>query len=156
MPRSRLLRLGGRLAAATMFAVLTVTAPLATTAARVPLRLTDGIGAHVAHAQGGMDVGILTPAFTQLPLSVQPGQQFVIGVATAAGARCVGTLQFRDHPSIELAATPAPGGTCSWTVDVPPTVRPSTGIVTIDLSNGGQHWRLVGTLWVSVVGENRP
>ena len=109
----------------------------------------------MARAQGGMDVSILTPSFSQLPRTVQPGEQFTIGALTAAGAQCEGTLVFRDHPVIELSAMRAPGGECTWTVDVPPTVRPSTGIITIDLSKGGQSWKLFGTLWVSVVGENR-
>jgi hypothetical protein len=34
-------------------------------------------------------------------------------------------------------------------------VRPSTGIVHIDIGRGGQTWALSGTLWVSVVGEGR-
>ncbi len=112
-------------------------------------------GVPVAQAQGGMDVAILTPGFTELPLSVQPGEQFVVTASTASGARCAGTLQFRDHTAIELEALAAPNGTCSWTVTAPPTVRPSTGIVRIDISRNGQAWALVGTLWVSVVGERR-
>jgi hypothetical protein len=146
-----LIRCGGRLFAATMLAVLLTGLPL-------PLPstgLTERVGISVAQAQGGMDVSILTPSFSQLPRTVHPGEQFTIGALTAAGAQCVGTLEFRDHPVIELSAMPAPGGECAWTVDVPPTVRPSTGIIMIDLSKGGQSWQLAGTLWVSVVGENR-
>jgi hypothetical protein len=118
-----------------------------------PLMALPGVG--VAWAQGGMDVDILTPGFTELPLSVQPGEPFTVSAATAAGAQCVGTVAFRDHPSIELAAMAAPDGICSWDVTTPPTVRPSTGIVHIDIDRGGQTWALTGTLWVSVVGERR-
>jgi hypothetical protein len=140
----------GRLFAAALFALLA-----STTAPGFGTNLIGDGTVPVARAQGDMDVGILTPGFTELPLSVQPGQQFVVTVATAAGARCVGTLEFRDHPIIELEAQAAPTGACSWTVTAPPTVRASTGIVRIDISRSGQAWGLVGTLWVSVVGESR-
>ena len=69
--------------------------------------------------QGGMDIGILTPSFSELPRSAWPGETFVIGVSTAPGARCSGQVSFRDHPPIDLDEQPAPGGACSWTVTVP-------------------------------------
>jgi hypothetical protein len=108
-----------------------------------------------ANAQGGMDVGILTPSFSELPLSVQPGETFVIGVSTAPGARCSGQVTFRDHPPIDLEEIPAPSGTCSWSVTVPPTVRPSTGTIVIPITRSGQWWTLYGVAYVRPVGESR-
>src|SRR5688500_861212 len=83
-------------------------------------------GAAPARAQGGMDVGILTPSFSELPRAVSPGDTFAIGVSTAPGARCSGQVTFQRYPPIDLEEVPAPGGTCAWTVMVPPDVRPST------------------------------
>jgi hypothetical protein len=114
-----------------------------------------GPGVRTAHAQGGMDIDILSPSFTSLPVSVQPGQEFTISVATAPGARCVGTLTFRGQQPIELEATPAPSGACAWDVGVPLDARPGTGTVSVDLSRSGQHWALSGIVYVSPVGESR-
>jgi hypothetical protein len=113
------------------------------------------IGSTVAQAQGPMDLGILSPSFTALPLSVQPDQRFDIGVSTAPGATCVGQLTFRDEPPIELEAMTATGGTCGWTVDVPPTARPGTATVGVDFARSGQGWALAGVLYVNAVGESR-
>jgi hypothetical protein len=112
-------------------------------------------GGTVAQAQGPMDVDIFSPSFTALPLSVQPGQRFDIGVATAPGATCVGRLTFRNEPTIELEATTAIGGACGWTVDVPPTARPGTGTIGVDIARRGQGWSLAGVLYVNPVGESR-
>ena len=108
-----------------------------------------------AQAQGPMDLGILSPSFTALPLSVQPGQRFDIGVSTAPGATCVGQLAFRNEQPIELEETTATGGACGWTVDVPPTARPGTGTIGVDIARRGQGWSLAGVLYVSPVGESR-
>jgi hypothetical protein len=117
-------------------------------------RLSAGAGA--AHAQGGMDVGILTPSFSELPTdSLLPGQSFTVGVATAPGARCHGQVTFRDHPPIDLDEVPAPAGTCTWSVTVPPTVRPSTGTIVVPITRSGQWWTLYGIVYVRPVGESR-
>ncbi|MFN8635894.1 MAG: hypothetical protein U0893_18750 [Chloroflexota bacterium] len=123
-----------------------------------PADRTSGVpqlGTTAAFAQGGMDVGIMLPSFSELPYSVLPGQSFTIGVTTAPGARCAGTMTFRGQQPIELADSPAPGGSCAWTVEVPPDARPGTGVVAVDLSRSGQHWGLSGVVYVSPVGEYR-
>ncbi len=116
---------------------------------------TAALGAATASAQGPMDVGILLPSFSDLPLSVQPGQSFPLTANTAPGAQCVGQVMFRGQPTIELEAQPAPGGTCTWTVDVPPMTRPGTATIGIDVSRSGQGWSLAGVFYVNPVGESR-
>ena len=113
------------------------------------------IGAARSSAQGGMDVGILTPSFSELPSSVLPGDTFTIGVSTAPGARCTGQITFRDHPPIDLEDVPAPGGTCAWSVTVPPTVRSSTATIVVPITRSGQWWTLYGVVYVRPVGESR-
>ena len=102
-----------------------------------------------------MDVGILTPTFSELPLSVKPGDTFVVGVATAPGARCSGQMAFRNQPPIELGEMPAPRGSCSWSVDVPPAAYPGTGTLVVDIARSGQTWALFGVVYVSPVGAAR-
>lgn len=124
--------------------------------AGLPVPPAASIGAvPAAWAQGRIDVDILTPGFAELPLSVAPGETFTISATTAPNAVCAGAVELRHHPTIELEAVAAPTGTCSWTVSVPATVRPSTGIVRVGISRAGQGWDLVGTFWISVVGESR-
>lgn len=114
------------------------------------------LGAATSHAQGDMDIGILTPSFSQLPRSsLLPGQTFTIGVATVPGARCAGQVSFRDVPPIDLDEVAAPAGACSWDVTVPPTVRPSTGTIVVPISRSGQSWTLYGIVYVRPVGESR-
>jgi hypothetical protein len=113
------------------------------------------LGAAPALAQGGMDYGILLPSFSDLPLSVQPGQSFPLIVNTAPGTQCVGRVDFRGEPTIELDAQPAPSGTCAWTIDVPQTARPGTAIIGIDFNRGGQDWSLAGVTFVNAIGESR-
>ncbi|MGE3911038.1 MAG: hypothetical protein AB7K36_16895 [Chloroflexota bacterium] len=108
-----------------------------------------------ALAQGGMDIGIVSPAFSDLPESVQPGQEFIITAVTAPGARCGGWLMFRNHPLITLDAQLAPARTCSWTVTVPLTTRPGSATIGIDVSRNGQQWALYGVTYVTAVGESR-
>lgn len=120
-----------------------------------PLDAAAWLGATPVYAQGPVDIGILLPTFSGLPLSVQPGQSFPLIVNTAPGARCVGQVTFRDHPPIELEAQAASDGTCTWTVDVPPTTRPSTAIIGIGLSRSGQNWSLAGVFYVGAIGESR-
>src|SRR5262245_15619679 len=122
-------RPGGRPIGAAMLAVLLAVLPVP--AADAPGGRSLPPGAVTASAQGGMDIGILSPSFIELPRSVLPGDTFVVGVSTAPGARCSGQVAFRDHPPIDLEEVPAPGGSCSWTVTVPPTVRPSTGTIVV-------------------------
>jgi hypothetical protein len=109
----------------------------------------------MAQAQGGMDVDIVSPAFADLPLSVGPGEQLVVDMTTAPGARCSGHVAFRDQPPIDLGELPATGGTCSWPVEVPPTARPGTATITIDITRNGQGWTLYGVVYVRAVGESR-
>lgn len=113
-------------------------------------------GAATSSAQGRMDIGILSPSFSELPRSARPGETFAVGVATAPGARCSGQVTFRDHPPIDLEEVPAPGGSCSWSVTVPPTVRPSTATLVIPITRSGQWWTLHGIVYVPPVGESRP
>ena len=113
-------------------------------------------GAATSSAQGRMDIGILSPSFSELPRSALPGETFAVGVSTAPGARCSGQVTFRDHPPIDLEEVPAPGGACAWTVTVPPTVRPSTATLVIPITRSGQWWTLHGIVYVPPVGESRP
>ena len=141
-PTSR--ALGGRVLASALLAALLAILP-------VP----PPLGAATSHAQGGMDVGILTPAFSELPRSVLPGDTFTVGVATAPGARCSVQVAFRDHPPIDLEEIAAPGGACAWTVTAPPTVRPSTATLVVPITRSGQWWTLYGIVYVRPVGEAR-
>ena len=102
-----------------------------------------------------MDVGLVTPSFTELPLAVQPGDTFVVGVSTAPGARCSARWTFRNLPPIDLEEISAPAATCSWSVTVPPTVRPSTATIVVPLTRSGQWWTLYGVVYVRPVGESR-
>ena len=141
-PTSR--ALGGRVLASALLASLLAILP-------VPSLL----GGATSHAQGGMDVGILTPAFSELPRSVLLGDTFTVAVATAPGARCSGQVAFRDHPPIDLEEIAAPGGACAWTVTAPPTVRPSTATLVVPITRSGQWWTLYGIVYVRPVGEAR-
>jgi hypothetical protein len=139
-----------RLIGAAMLAALLAVLPVP--ALDVPSARLPSLGATTSSAQGGMDIGILTPSFSELPRSALPGETFVIGVSTAPGARCSGQVSFRDHPPIDLEEVPAPGGVCSWTVTVPPTVRPSTGTIVIPITRSGQWWTLYGIIYIRQVG----
>lgn len=112
-------------------------------------------GAAVVHAQGGMDIGILSPSFAALPQSVQPGQSFTLAASTATNARCVGQVTFRNEPPVNLDEQTAVGGACTWTVEVPPTLRNGSGSVWIDVSRSGQGWFLAGVFYVNAPGESR-
>jgi hypothetical protein len=113
------------------------------------------IGASVASAQGGMDLDILSPSFSELPRSLSPGQEFTITASTAPGARCAGWIVFRNQPPIELASQSAPSGRCSWGVTVPPTARAGTANIGIEITRSGQSWALYGITYVGFVGEQR-
>lgn len=142
---------GARLAASAALAGLLVVTPFP-----APAALTTHAGTPVAHAQGDMDIGILTPSFSDLPRSsLLPGETFTIGVSTAPGARCSGTVTFRDHPPLDLEEVAAPGGACGWDVTIPPTVRPSTATIVIPITRSGQWWTLYGIVYVRPVGESR-
>lgn len=106
-------------------------------------------------AQGGMDVGIVLPSFYALPYTVQPGQTFEIGVSTAPGARCYGSVSFRAQQPIELETQAAPSGTCAWTVQVPGNQRLGTGTIAVNLARNGQSWNLYGVVYVNALGESR-
>ena len=109
-------RLVGSALLATLLAILPVPAA-GLSGSSLPHAVMLRPGAGSASAQGGMDVGILTPSFSELPGSVLPGDTFTIGVSTAPGARCTGQVTFRDHPPIDLEEAAAPGGTCAWTIN---------------------------------------
>ena len=154
MIRTDLHRLGRRLVRALLLAgplaLAPVSAPTDPPIAALPL------GASTASAQGNMDIGILTPSFSDLPhSSLLPGETFNVGVSTAPGARCTGQVSFRDQPPIDLEEVAAPDGACSWSVTVPPTVRPSTGVIVIPITRSGQWWTLYGIVYVRPVGESR-
>jgi hypothetical protein len=106
-----------------------------------------------AYAQADMDVDIVTSKLVDLPLEVAPGEQFTITVATAAGAGCSGQVEFRAQPPIGLDGQSAPGGTCSWPVDVPLTAPPGTGTITVSVARNGQGWTAYGVVYVRPVGE---
>ena len=99
-----------------------------------------------------MDIGILSPSFPDLPLALQPGQSFPLVAAIATGSQCVGHVTFRGFPTIDLDPQTASGGTCTWTVDVPPTARPGTATLSVDISRSGQDWSLAGVVYVAPVG----
>jgi len=145
-PRARQLLLASALAGLLTFA------PVASV---TPTHRAGVIGVKVVSAQGGMDLGILSPSFTELPSSLKPGQQFTITAATAPGARCGGWIVFRNLPPIELENQPAPSGACSWTVTVPPTARAGTANIGIEITRSGQSWALYGVTYVGWIGENR-
>jgi hypothetical protein len=142
-------RLIGSAVLATLLAVLPGPALDGPRVKRLPLAATT------ANAQGRMDIGILSPTFSQLPSSVLPGETFEIGVSTAPGARCTGQVTFRDQPPIDLDEAPAPSGTCSWSVTVPTTTRPGTATIVIPITRSGQWWTLHGIVYVRPVGESR-
>ena len=146
--------LGVRLIGSAALAALLSLLPVPT--ADVPIAQLIPLGAVTSRAQGGMDIGILTPSFSELPRSsLLPGDTFAIGVSTAPGARCSGQVTFRDHLPIDLEELAAPGGNCSWTVTVPPDVRPSTGTIVVPITRSGQWWTLYGIVYVRPVGESR-
>ncbi|MCC7371245.1 MAG: hypothetical protein IT306_22705 [Chloroflexi bacterium] len=132
-------------------AALLVTATAQFTDAPLPL----APGSSVAHAQGGMDLGILSPSFRDLPSSVAPGQEFTINAVTVNGASCTGSIAFRGEPVIELAGQAASGDVCSWTVTAPTTARPGTANIGIGLTRNGQQWALYGITYVAPIGESR-
>jgi hypothetical protein len=105
-----------------------------------------------ANAQGPMDTDILLPEFSDLPLTVQPGQTFPLVAATVPGAQCVGHVTFRGSPTTDLDPQTTPDGTCTWDVAVPPSAPPGTATLMIDISRGGQDWSLAGVVYVSPVG----
>jgi hypothetical protein len=121
----------------------------------LPTGLNGVVGVGSASAQGGMDLDILSPSFSELPSSLSPGQEFTITAETAAGARCAGWIVFRNQPPIALENQPAPTGSCSWTVTVPPTARAGTANIGIEITRNGQSWALYGITYVGWVGENR-
>lgn len=145
--------LGGPLIRSALLALALAILPVA--AVGGPRASIPSPGATTAHAQGGMDVGIVTPSFSELPRAVSPGDTFAIGVATAPGARCSGQVSFQGHEPIDLEEMPAPGGSCSWTVTVPTNVRPSTATIVVPLTRSGQWWTLYGIVYVRPVGESR-
>jgi hypothetical protein len=128
---------------------------IAPAASVLPTSLRSIVGAGNASAQGGMDLGILSPSFSELPSSLSPGQEFTITAETAAGARCGGWIIFRNQPPIELENQPAPAATCSWTVTVPTTARAGTANIGIEITRNGQSWALYGITYVSPIGEQR-
>jgi hypothetical protein len=123
--------------------------------AAADLRALSWVGGGPAYAQGDMDIGILSPSWTSLPLSVQPGQTFDLQAATAPGAHCSGQLYFRAQPPIDLDEQVAPGGTCTWTIETPSTAAPGTGTIHLDIDRSGQSWFLAGVLYVDPHGESR-
>jgi len=133
---------------------LLLLASLLSTATTTPAdtALLQRFGVQDAHAQGPMDSDILLPEFSDLPLTVQPGQSFPLVAETAPGAQCVGHVTFRGFPTADLEPQTAPDGTCTWDVAVPPTAPPGTATLMIDISRGGQDWSLAGVVYVSPVG----
>ena len=119
------------------------------------LLLAPALGARAAHAQGPMDIGILSPSFAELPQSVQPGQSFRLVASTAPNAQCVGQVTFRHLPPVVLDEQSASGGVCAWIVEVPPTLRNGNASIAIDISRGGQGWFLAGVFYVNAPGESR-
>jgi hypothetical protein len=109
-------------------------------------------GPLVANAQGPMDIGIVLPSFSDLPLSVEPGQSFPLVASTAPGAECVGHVTFRGFPTADLDPQTATDGTCAWTVAVPQNAMPGTATLGVDISRSGQGWSLAGVVYVSPVG----
>jgi hypothetical protein len=110
------------------------------------------LGAQPASAQGPMDTDILLPEFSDLPLTVEPGQTFPLTAATVPGAQCVGHVTFRGFPTTDLDPQTTPDGTCTWDVAVPSAAPPGTATLMIDISRGGQDWSLAGVVYVSPVG----
>jgi hypothetical protein len=104
------------------------------------------------YAQGPMDIGIVLPSFSDLPLSVQPGQSFPLVASTAPGAQCVGHVTFRGFPTADLDPQTASDGTCAWTVAVPQNAMPGTATLGVDISRSGQGWSLAGVVYVAPVG----
>ena len=148
MIRPTIRGLGRRALASTLLAALLAVLP-------VPAADVPPFGAATSYAQGGMDIGILTPSFSDLPRSVLPGDTFTVGVSTAPGARCSGQVTFRDHPPIDLDEVAATGGACAWSVTAPPTVRSSTATIVVPITRSGQWWTLYGIVYVRPVGESR-
>jgi hypothetical protein len=102
-----------------------------------------------------LDPLLTTPGFSELPRSVEPGQEFTIGVETAPGAHCAGSIAFRAMDPVDLPDVPTNGQICSWRVTAPVTTSPGTAVVTVEVSKSGQSWRLAGVVYVNPVGEAR-
>jgi hypothetical protein len=102
-----------------------------------------------------MDVEVTSSDITDIPLSVQPGQTFTIGIDAAPGAHCAGTITFRGPPPIELPDVVANGEICSWSVTTPTIARQGTAIVDTQVSKNGQSWRVAGVVYVNPPGESR-
>jgi hypothetical protein len=102
-----------------------------------------------------MDVEVTSSDVTEIPLSVQPGQTFTIGIDAAPGAHCAGTITFRGPPPIELPDVVANGEICSWSVTTPTIARQGTAIVDTQVSKNGQSWRVAGVVYVNPPGESR-
>jgi len=102
-----------------------------------------------------MDVEVTSSDVTEIPLSVQPGQTFTIGIDAAPGAHCAGTITFRGPPPIDLPDVVANGEICSWSVTTPPIARQGTAIVDTQVSKNGQSWRVAGVVYVNPPGESR-
>lgn len=152
MHRPTLGRIARRLLLAPALAGLLAFAPAAQ---MLPPALSGVVGAGDVSAQGGMDLGILSPSFRDLPSSLTPGQEFTITAVTAPGTRCAGWIIFRNLPPVALDSQAAPSGACSWSVTVPPTARAGTANIGVEITRSGQSWALYGITYVGWVGERR-
>jgi hypothetical protein len=102
-----------------------------------------------------MDTAVTSADISDLPLSVQPGQAFTIGIDAAPGAHCAGTITFRGPPPMELPDVAANGEVCSWSITAPVTARQGTAIIDTQVTKNGQSWRVAGVVYVNPPGESR-
>jgi hypothetical protein len=102
-----------------------------------------------------IDPDITTPGFSELPISVQPGETFTIGVDAAPGAHCAGSITFRALMPAELPDVAAEGEICSWSVTAPATTSPGTAVIAVQVARSGQSWPLAGVVYVAPIGEAR-
>lgn len=145
MDSARPARVVGRLLGALVLAI-----------ALAGLPLPSSVAEHgVAAAEERIDVGLANLAFSALPLSVEPAATFEIGVEAAPGVTCSGEVAFREQPPIALDPVAADGGTCRWSVTVPPAARPGSARIAVEVARSGQLGRLYGVVYVNPLGESR-
>ena len=107
-------------------------------------------------AWGPVDVGMFELNFRELPIAVNAGQTFVVGVQAPPGAACTGWISYpgNEWQSLDEVGTRVRG--CNWEVTVPVSTRPGSLALAADVSRGGQSRSILGVVYVgtSAVGAS--
>jgi hypothetical protein len=113
-----------------------------------PAASAGGAGTYNAAGSGPLDVGITNVWFQNLPSIVHMGQEVTIAVAAPPGARCAGSIAFRNGPTMALDETGVGGGVCAWTVVIPRSQWQGTAILQADVVRSGQSMPVSGVFFV--------